>query len=50
MTAQNNSIDIVNNIIKTNVKDKFTGYIRIDMAEGTLVTVEQNSKMRLNKK
>lgn len=45
-----NNIDIINNIIKTNIKDRFTGYIRIDMAEGTLVTVEQSSKMRLNKK
>lgn len=47
---EQNNIDIVNNIIKTNIKDRFTGYIRIDMAEGTLVTVEQSSKMRLNKK
>lgn len=44
---QQNNIDILTEIVKNRIKEGFTGYLRLDIAQGAIVTIEQNSKLKL---
>lgn len=44
---QKNNIDTLNEIVKNRIKEGFTGYLRLDIAQGAIVTIEQSSKLKL---